>query len=70
MDDNKKKDKKAKKKENNPQETKSENLIEESDLKDDKKEVLEDTELAHNFEVEDCRMHENEYPQSNDLVYV
>jgi hypothetical protein len=70
MDDNKKKDKKVKKKESTPQETKQDNQIEEQEQKDEKKEVTEDTELAHNFEVEDCRMHENEYPQSNDLVYV
>jgi hypothetical protein len=70
MDDNKKKDKKPKKKETTTQETKQEMIIEEQEQKDEKKEVNDDTELAHNFEVEDCRMHENEYPQSNDLVYV
>ena len=68
MDDNKKKDKKVKKKENVPLETKLE--IEECEVAKEEKKEIDDIDLAHQFEVEESRMHENEYPSSNDLVYV
>ena len=49
---------------------KRENKIEETAPKDDKKDTNEESDQSHNFEIEECRMHENEYPSSNDLVYV
>ena len=69
MEDSKKKDKKVKKKENTDKDTNQESNVEETKPKDDIKET-EESDLTHQFEVEECRMHEQEYPSSNDLVYV
>lgn len=65
-----KKEKKAKKKEQKQETVQKEEKEEVVETKEEKKEITEEAELSYNFEVEECRMHETEYPQSNDLVYV
>ena len=46
------------------------NKTDETLPKEDKKEIIEETDQSHQFEIEECRMHQNEFPSSNDLVYV